>query len=605
LFGLVLVVFVGRSVLGFIDATFTPIDLAHQSDVILYGAIKAGGKADEFTMGKAKVLKGKMPAKALFTLAQCNKDQKEDVAKVMKSAGETPILLFYGTYQEEKLGFLHIDGKWFTIKEKGGAWSVQGFNAKMSGTYAGGTDMLMRMSDYILKSAEPTVPVTVGTRWMDTKKLGAIKGEVTGMASVQIKGDKKNYLFVASREGDVIYMPKEDEEFEEATKAVKLDTKSSRFVWADISGDGLPDLVTWDGTTIQLRETKAGVLQPADAKKGFKLEEECLGLCPVSAKADGKPGILVSSDMVPFILSYEGQAWKKVDLPKGAASENTWGEATAAVVADLNNDGFADVLQPRASKGVIWKGKAGGFEAPVESPVASGGGVAQVAVGDYDENGFLDFFVSGSQSNQVWEADGKFGFKGVISQAGSLSYKTPAGVSVCLNADLNQDGRADLALCYRDKDFTYHFNRGFRCLGEEGELKLTGLEDEQGAGGPGGAIGQKAAAIADFNGDASQDLALVLTNGNLYCFFNDLFEVPGLMVRLKKGTTGPVTVTVWQGEKAYQSCVGAGVVYGHNPGTHITLRNPGKVTVKWAAPGQKGKSKVIDAKNEMMEVVLE
>ena len=63
-------------------------------------------------------------------------------------------------------------------------------------------------------------------------------------------------------------------------------------------------------------------------------------------------------------------------------------------------------------------------------------------------------------------------FRPVLRYAGSVGHKLHPGAADCLATDLNHDGRPDLALLYAKGRFLYHFNRGYRCMGEEGELTL-------------------------------------------------------------------------------------------------------------------------------------
>ena len=124
--------------------------------------------------------------------------------------------------------------------------------------------------------------------------------------------------------------------------------------------------------------------------------------------------------------------------------------------------------------------------------------------------------MSGIRRNKLWENDGKGDFRDVIQWAGSLSYRAPPGVSDCRATDLNNDGRPDLCLLYPEGDFMYHFNRGFRCFGEEGALRLNDMETEENM-----AVGQKACAIGDFNRDGYLDLAVAFCSGEVRCYYSD------------------------------------------------------------------------------------
>ncbi len=566
---------------GIINPNFTPKHLVEQADVIFAGTLAPGEGAAEWKLSVARQIKGKSAAVQVISLAQCHKDHAKDIEEALRANRTGPVVLYSGTLNEEKRAYAHVNGLWLDVKAgKKDRWHVLGYAAHMSGTYAGGTDMLIRMSTYIAEDPDSDVPVTAGVRWMENTKLGKVAGKIGGLAAVEIAQGKKSlrHLFVASSAGDRLYRAKKDaESFEDVTAAAKVDTKSRRFVWMDLDGDGQADLLTWDGTALSARLVKGGKFTPCPPL-ARKLDAGCLALAACST--DGRAGVLVSTHASPLLLVAEtAKKWKKIDMPGGM--EEHFGQASPCVVADLDGDGYVDVLQPAESAAVLWKGKPGGFAKPVRSPVASGSGAALVAVGDYDENGSLDIFLVGPERNSLWENDGKANFKEVFRYSGSMSYKCPAGATDVKAMDLNHDGRQDLCLVYAGSDILYHWNRGFRAFGEEGEVRLPGTEVEPGQP----RIGQRAVVAGDFNGDGSLDLAVALTNGEVRCYFNEQMDMPALRLRLPKGVTGPVTASCWMGEK-FPVCTGTLPVAAHAPETYVTARYPGKCTIRYRLPGK-------------------
>jgi hypothetical protein len=417
------------------------------------------------------------------------------------------------------------------------------------------------------------------------------------MSSIELKLGGKPHLYVASTNGDKLFQPKDDEDaMTDVTASTKLDTRSGQFAWADMNRDGLPDLVSWDGATIAVRLLRSdGTFAPAQLGWTLKLSGECLGLAPISISGDGAPAILVSTPDVPFLIDEGG---KRIDLPDGAAAQDAGPGAATCIVADLDNDGFPDILQPRERGGVLWRGSPNGLERPVATPVRGEAG-SRFALGDFNTDGFLDIFLSDKAHNELWENDGQGRFQPVIALAGSVGYKTPPGVSWCAATDLNHDGRPDLALAYADAGFIYHFNRGYRCLGEEGELRLisptlAGAQAETGVA---------ACAIADFNGDAGLDLAVALAGGELFCYYNELCDMPNVALRLKKGATGPVTVSAWQGQE-HPFCIATVVVGGHSPAAFAGLRRPGECVVRYRLPGKASQSRKLTVGEATLELVL-
>ena len=623
--------------LAIINTRFTPLHLVRQSETILAGTIQPAARPGEWRLADVEAIKGKAEREPVFGLAIGDDGTRVDVQKLLSREGKMPALFFDATEDGEKKAHLHVDGMWLALEARQpGRWDIQGFAQTMDGTYAGGTDMLARMARYIHANPDASVPTSTGTHWSDRSRVAALDGpggataglpsrvpppgtvgqadrgtesDVCGMAAVELKGDKTACLFVASTKGDRLFRPKDGEDaMQDVTAEAKVDTRSRRFAWIDVDRDGLADLVSWDGRAITVRLARQdGTFASADPARTFALGEECLGLAPIGLSAGGAPAILVSTRGRPFILDPGG---KRAELPPGPLGE-TNGPPAACIVADLDNDGFVDVLQPRADGGVLWRGglaprsSSNGvpvpfFGRPVRSRVACPGGEAVFALGDFDGDGFLDLFASDKRENQLWENDGKAGFRPVVSQAGSLSYRCPPGASALLATDLNHDGRTDLGIGYVDSSLVYHFNRGFRCLGEDVGLRLVGPEFQDG---PADA-GVRALAAADFNGDGSLDLAVAFASAEAFVYYNALTDMPGLRIRLPKGVAGPVTVSAWQEERV-PICVGTCSVVGHAPATFVPLRRPGPCVLKYRFQGKPSQSKKVRAGAEVKEVVLE
>jgi hypothetical protein len=583
--------------LAIINPRFTPKHLVEEAELILAGPLEATADPLEWTLSAPAAIKGKA-AKQALSLAACNKDHVGDIQEVLKKNAKEPAILFSGTLNEEKQAYLHVAGLWLETKAAGdNRWNVAGYAPKMAATYAGGTDMLIRMADHLAKDPDADVPVSAGVRWSGHVKIGNIPGEVHGIAAIEFPAPGKSCLFVASSGGDRLFRAKGDDAFEDITAAAKLGTKSRRFTCLDLDGDGLADLVTWDGSALSVRLAgQDGILKPAGEGLAFKLDGECLGLSPCST--DGRPGLLVSTGSMPFLLLADGKSgWRKAELPAGV-HENP-GQASACVVADLDNDGFVDILQPGESCGILWKGKAGGFHPPTKSPVGTGRGTAVVAVGDFNQDGLLDIFLAGQEANALWENDGKCGFKDALRYSGSMSYKCPPGATNVQVMDLNHDGRQDICLAYENGDLLYHWNRGFRSFGEEGEVRLPGIEAEAGQPRP----GVKALAAGDFNSDGSFDLAAILTNGDLICCFNDQSDIPAVRLRLPNGVTGPVTASCWIGDK-HPTCAGTLPVFGHSPPATIPPRYPGVCTVRFHLPGGPERTLKVKVEDSPKDVVL-
>ena len=584
---LLVVSLTGGGALGFIDPKFTPVHLVRQSQLIATGRVTAAAGTDEWTFRTLEVLKGKAPPQAVLGLSGRKADQAPAVRGVLKQNGPSPVMLFAAPVDGETHGLLHVSGTWLAaVLSDAGGWQIESPAPKMSGMYAGGTDMLVRLARYALAYEDATVPAAVGASWADPPlKVAQVDGEITGMQALALRGDGRTFLFVAAAKGDRLLAARDaDEGFDDVTAASGLAARSLHFAWVDLADDGLADLVSSDGRNVRLwRRLADGTFRPAPAASTCRLKCPCLGLASCRLPGQAQPAVLASTTGLPVLLSpARDGAWTATLLPDGEVVARAGAAAAPCIVADLDNDGFWDVLQPRRRGGVLWRGGPGGPGAPVASNVTCPGDAWPAALADFDQDGFLDVFAGGARASRLWENDGKARFRDVTPGAGSLSYKAPTGLSGCRAADLNHDGRADLCLLSAQGAFTYHFNRGFRCFGEEGDLRLTGRA----------AAGQRACEAGDFNGDGATDLAVGFVDGQVWCYYNDAFRKRLVRVTLAAAAPGPITVSVWQRDKP-AVCMGTASVSGRPAEARFCLRHAGPCTVRWSEPGKPGRARKV------------
>ena len=574
--------------LAIINPKLTPVQVAQISPAILWGNVSATKDAAEWSFQIVDAVKGKTDRQAmLLSLARCKPEERAGVRAALKAGPEVAIL-FLSARDRKNMANMHVGGVWLTLRNDGqGRWNIEGTAAPLAAVYAGGTDMLLRMVRYILTDPAATVPVAVGASWMaEPAHIGTVPGEIFGMETIELTADATPHVFVASSKGDRLFRAQKGAEaFDDVTGKFKLASRSRQFTWACLTANGRPSLVSWDGAVIAVWTLDAaGVLQPDP--DGLPWKRPCLALSACSLPQTGAPAILVSTPDRPVLIHRSAQAqWVQTPLPDGELLKTLGESNSACIVADLDGDGFWEVLQPRTLGGVLWKGRDDGFAAPIRSDVACPDGPGRAAIGDFDEDGFLDIFLAGSRKNELWENDGHARFRPVAVHAGTLGYKCPVGLSACRVADLNHDGRPDLLLAHPEGAFTYHFNRGFRCFGEEGDLRLPRSG------------GQVACTVADFNADGSLDLAVAFADGEVHCFFNDSFNKPLLRVGLPPDLPGPVTASVWQG-KTQSLCIGTASIAGPAR-AYFALRSGRDCTIKWAIPGQPARTREVHLPDDL------
>ena len=594
----------GSTGLGLINPNFTPRHLVDQSDRVMAGTVSDRGDGKRWSLTKIAGLKGAVDGDHTLSLDGCDPDNVEQIREMLKTQGSDGAVLFVGVLNDATNTYVHVAGTWLAAKAGAGknTWDVTGFSSIMSETYVGGTDQLLRMCRYLLQSPDGDVPCSACVRWSESHiPVGKIQGFCSGLDAVEVGADRRVHVFAGSPGGDRLFLPttvKYVTSFRDVTADAGLDTKSRAFAWIDVNGDGIADLVSGGESAVSVRlGVKDGKFTAAGERWTVIPAAGWRALAPCSL--DGKPAVLVSSSGVPELLvANKGTGWEKVSLP-GSGIEV--GQLSTCIVGDFNGDGYADVIQPGERAGLFWAGKKGGFESPALCAVCSGGGTAKAAVGDYNEDGAPDVFLAGADRNGLWEDDGKGIFRNVLQFAGSMSYKSRPGASDVQTMDLGQDGRQDVCLIYPGGEIVYHFNRGFRCFGEEAEVRLPGL-----ASGAGQAPARlRAMTTGDFDGSSSQDLVLVLASGELYAYLNALSGMPGIRLRLPRGQGGPITVSCWQGD-VFPVCCGTAFVESSSPGVYLGARCAGGAVLKWTDPGTtETKTKRIVLEDRTADVTVE
>lgn len=572
---------------GVINPKFTPKELLRDSERICVAVLERPDAASPWGSTSVSDIKGRTPPFHLDWTSIPATDLASFQA-LLSANGSAPVLAFSAKTDGGWKAFLHIDGEWIALKGKGeDTWLIESRAPQLSGTWAGGTDMLIRQVRFLMAHPGEDVPVRVGMSWVETHaELGQLDAPPAGLSNVELPGYGL-CIFAALPTGDRLFRAKPtDEAFEEITASVKLATRSRHVAWADLNGDGRLDLASWDGEVVSLWHLSTpGVFERLDGGKGFPYPGGCLGLNICARHRDGAAAVLVSGTTNTCLLRYAGSNWQAESLSGGPDRANP--SVAPAVVADLDGDGWWDLLQIQRTSSLLWKGGPGGLSRPSGCKLAAQSDTCRWALGDFNQDGFLDIFLAGEKGNALWENNGRSEFHEVTRRAGSLSYKLPAGVSDCLAADLNHDGRTDLCLFYRQSTWLYHFNRGFRCFGEEGELRL--LETQ---------AGQHTGAVGDFNSDGSLDLVVALADGRLRCYYNRALEQPMLRLGMKPNLPSPIAVSVWA-EGVTEGSQGTFLVLPPPARTVVTLRNKGPVRLKWPVPGGGERQQVITLPNEI------
>jgi len=589
-----------------INPNFTPIHLAEESELILAARCQSKQVTDRVVLKPVEAIKGKAPPSLVIDLTKATKQHADFARRQFASAVGQLAVLFAGKYQSHQGGYLHVRGVWMQLaRGPAGEWQFQAIDEVMPGTWAGGTDMLLRCVRYVLaEGADAFVPVESGTAWRSVVKAGSVKGKVTAVSAVNVSGDGGLWLHVAGPGGDRLFRPLRGEEgFEDVTAAVKLAAASVACAWGDFNADGRVDLASFDGKALTIwRQGPDGTFGGVKASGRFALPADCPGMEPVGLGRAAAPGLIVGTRTgPPLLLAPTGQAgFAARSLPKADPGSAKWGKAQGCLVADFTNDGRPDVLRPFEKDGLLYAGDPGGaFRAPVACGVHSGPGGGRAAAGDFDADGWLDVLVAGAEGVKIFQNLKNGTFAETVALSGEISYKAQPFASWCGVCDFNNDARQDVFITYEGEPLLLYFNRGFRSFGQAPRLEL-GLGEIADL-----ASGQQAGVFADFDGDGAQDLAVALAGGEVWCAYNDLGGEGALCIAAglpaAAAHPGLITVTVW----ARKRCLGAAQARVGAPPAFFGVREAGAYVVKWRFPGEAWQERSVIVEDGPVRVLLE
>ncbi len=638
-----------------INPNFTPVHLANQSKLILHlklsGAEKDGVLTSELVEAM-KHEKDKKPAAPSFDLNNTREEVAADFRGRVKANGNGPVLLFSGEYAEEGAagggvgegglpeGMLHVGGRWYTLaRGDGDAWEVLEISDDLQATWAGSSEMLRRVTRYVLTDPNPDVPSVVGAQWGDYQTLGTAAGKVHGVRAIDLKGDGRTYLHVLCEAGDRLFLctkPKGGgkRNAEDVTAALKLKAKSQAAAWGDFNGDGLLDLASWDGATLSFWfQAEDGTFSVKDS--GVKLAE-CTALAVVSIGERMVAGLLVSGSAAPVLVApAAGGGFEAKPIAPWAGAE--LGVVHTCQVADFDGDEIADVLQPFEKGALLYRGvKPGEFRAPdVLRQVGTGKGHADTCVGDYDHDGHFAVFVAAEQGCSLWRNDGKGNFTEALHFSGEIAYISKPDARSCMTCDINNDGRQDIFITYVNILPQIFFNRGFHSYGHAHEVDLQEHEDDLFPRDEDAdeekneyRIGQQAGAVCDFDGDGAQDMVIVVEhlvrprvqypakpgpwteakrNGEILVYWRDSEYAEPLSLRVALpagGPAGPVRVTGWLGDGDNARCLGAWNVTQGAPGAFFGQLDAGTVKVRWQLPGKEPQETSVDVEDKPERIAI-
>jgi len=191
------------------------------------------------------------------------------------------------------------------------------------------------------------------------------------------------------------------------------------------------------------------------------------------------------------------------------------GDARDVAFGDFDSDGRVDIFiaNEHGSDVLYHNGGAQGFsDVTAASGLATNGGSGAVAVGDYNNDGFLDLFIAASDGGEpvLWLNNGNGTFtRDRRSSAALQTLRSTPGL-VATFVDYNNDGWLDLVVGGASKVFLFR-NDGTGKFVDKSALIPDGVR----------MAGASAIAVSDVDEDGDEDLLLVDAAGAPHLLRND------------------------------------------------------------------------------------
>jgi hypothetical protein len=293
----------------------------------------------------------------------------------------------------------------------------------------------------------------------------------------------------------------------------------------DIDGDGKPDVVEVNngGDTVSIfRNTSTGGVISFAPKVEYKT-----GGAPVDAAisdfdGDGKPDIAVTNSYTNTISAFRNTSTpgnisfaSKIDAMTGL---QPWSIA----ITDIDGDGKPDAVVTNNAGSTITAlrntSASGSISFSINLEYTAGNGPVGVATADINEDGKLDIAVANSTSNSV-SIYRNMSTSGGVSFAEKVDYTTGTGPSILAIADIDGDGKPDIVMTNYSTDNALSVLRN-KSVG--GSISFAEKTDFITGMGPLGL------AIADIDGDGKPDLVTTDYDGNTITIFRNVISPTGV-----------------------------------------------------------------------------
>ncbi|MEI7833763.1 MAG: VCBS repeat-containing protein [bacterium] len=582
-----------------------PIGAGIYPEVILQAQVSATPAGGQMALADIATLQGDAPL-ILKTVTVSAAAAPKLAAEC--AAGPQKALIFWGEIgqtNKDIAGALHVGSTWLSFSKNDDGVTLDDQPLDVTRTWGGTIDSLQATADYI----ETHPAADVHTRWGGELKIGEFAGDISSAQAVDLLGDGRPSLYLASLAGDRVFRIKDDGTAEEITAQLGITAKSKLVTFGVFDNSGKLGITSWADGKLRIYAQADGKFATAPVEIA---QDDCIGISTIPSGTVGQAVILVSRSeaKAPVIVS-PGKA--TVTL----TTVNNWvkSEATRCAVADFNGDGIIDIAQP-FNKGVyFYQGnKDGTFQPGVNNSIVSlPKDLAALNIADIDANGLLDLIVTTRTGTIILRNAGNGSFSRVLRGLGGMSDADRLSLE-CSPIDYDNDGRIDLFIRYRGLLPQALINCGFSKFIQSGNLSLAGAESKDADGkvlAPAWKMAcaddmkdeQGALAVGDFNGDSAEDIAIVGQPGNKVWLLkaDNAGGKLALTVTLPATTAGQQVVVAYTGKR----CLGARLIEPGKP-AFFGIGNKGPITLQWTTPdGIAHSKKVVFLKSTRVELAAE
>ena len=253
----------------------------------------------------------------------------------------------------------------------------------------------------------------------------------------------------------------------------------------DLNGDGHLDVITYDGKLLQWFDTAAG-MRGTEIGSG---EENHGGTAPHGVgdlDGDGDNDVVIPAYWFENPGDGYGE-WKRHEWPHKAVANGSYGTSARSWVADINNDGWQDIVYSDCdtgfshaywvqnnSKGASWTLRQLADPPNLPGEIPGTGSFHSLCVADFDQDGDLDIFTGEQEDPDTYMVkDGNLPMKPVGLKERGIFWENdgaavPAFTIVVIQVDnpgwhdtnvgdVDGDGDLDLVTKVWNKDGpTYH-----------------------------------------------------------------------------------------------------------------------------------------------------